>query len=390
MKILVITRGKLPIPNICGGAVEYLIQKMIDENENNWKYEFTILGNYVDNVEKYQSKYKYCKFVNIKTQGLFVKIETAIRFLINTNIKYIGNYFITHGLKMLGDLNRFDLIIDENAPDYIELVRKRFKGRFIFYTHNDWQMNGDMSKISLCDEYWTVSEYLSKKAVENAQIKTDVKTVYNGIELEKFQNVEKNDIIQYKKRYKIDKSIVLIYSGRLVEEKGVLELILAFKKCEFDKDVKLLIAGGSFYDTDKQTSYVKKCYALCKDDDSIILTGYVKNDDMPILYHCADIGIFPSFCQEAFGLSLLEMMACGLPVITTKNGAIPEIVCDNNAIMIDSDTSHFVDELANEIIALVNDEVLRKKLSKNASNRALEFGLERYLIKLDKLIRKEQ
>ena len=50
MKVLMVTRGKLPLPNIKGGAVEYLIQLLIDENEKVWHEDFTVCSLYCEGI----------------------------------------------------------------------------------------------------------------------------------------------------------------------------------------------------------------------------------------------------------------------------------------------------------------------------------------------------
>lgn len=61
--------------------------------------------------------------------------------------------------------------------------------------------------------------------------------------------------------------------------------------------------------------------------DKLVLTGYVDDDELPALYQAASIFFFPSR-YEGFGLPVLEALACGLPVVTTKVSSIPEIIGD--------------------------------------------------------------
>ncbi len=59
----------------------------------------------------------------------------------------------------------------------------------------------------------------------------------------------------------------------------------------------------------------------------IQLTGYINNKDLPVLYHCAKLFIYPSL-RESFGIPILESMACGTVVLTSKTASMPEVAGD--------------------------------------------------------------
>ena len=83
--------------------------------------------------------------------------------------------------------------------------------------------------------------------------------------------------------------------------------------------------------------------------------------------------LFPSFF-EGFGMPNLEAMACGCPVITSKAFAIPEIVDDSALILKDNSDPT---ELADKIIQLLNDEILRKNLIKKGLERIKLYSWEK-------------
>lgn len=387
MNILILTRGKLPIPNIKGGAVEYLIQMVIDENERKWHHRITVCSLYVDGIELAQKKYKYTEFINVKTINIAAKIETGIRYVINTKIKYIGNYFISYCFKKLTSLNKFDVIIDENAPDFIPLLRKRYSGRLIYHGHNDWINKDNYKDLIFCDEYWAISGYLKNQAVKLG-VQIPIRILYNGIQIEKYSINAKGDICKIRNKYGIDDAkFIFIYAGRIVEEKGVLEAIKAFKAAKFDHSIKLLIAGGAFYSSSKLTKYMCKCQNESVGFPNIVFLGYIPNNQMGELYQCADVGLFPSKWQEPFGLSLVEMMASGLPVITTNKGAIPEIVNNETACVIDtSDQKKFITSLTYYMRLLLENENLRFNMAKNGLKRAKMFSHKNYLSLFEKLL----
>ena len=69
-------------------------------------------------------------------------------------------------------------------------------------------------------------------------------------------------------------------------------------------------------------------------EDRVLLPGWVSLDELVGIYNLAEAYVFPSL-YEGFGISLLEAMACGCPVITSSRGAIPEIA-GNQAIFVDA------------------------------------------------------
>ena len=95
LKILIITPGKLPVPATCGGAVENLIQQLLDDNEKNTNFEFTVFSLYEEKAFEYSKKYKYTKFIFIDGDTKKYKISRVIRYLINRLPGiYIGNSYI--------------------------------------------------------------------------------------------------------------------------------------------------------------------------------------------------------------------------------------------------------------------------------------------------------
>lgn len=386
MNILFITRGKLPLPNIKGGAVEYLIQLVIDENEKEWHDNFTVCTLYMTGLEIEQSKYRYCNFININNSSLAAKLETGIRYLINSKIRYIGNYFITKVLKELGaDFEKFDVVINENAPDFISLIRDRYMGRFIFHAHNDW-LNTNTNKIlNYCDEYWPISKYLAEKVPQN-EIACSVSVLYNGICLNDYQAIDKTIVEKYKKKLNLkDNDIVMVYAGRIVPEKGVLQMLHAFKQNSFSQMVKLVVVGGSFYSNENITSYMKKCIKFAEETTNILFTGYIPSIEVAGIYALSDIGVFPSICQEAFGLTILEMMASGLPIITTTNGAIPEIVNEDTGILLPTQNEEaWVKSMADAMLLLTNNKMLRESMGYWGKQNAKKFSAEKYLTEFRK------
>jgi alpha-1,3-rhamnosyl/mannosyltransferase len=102
---------------------------------------------------------------------------------------------------------------------------------------------------------------------------------------------------------------------------------------------------------------------------NLVFTDIVQEDHLPILLRGATISLYPSL-YEGFGLPVLESMACGVPVITSNRGALPEVT-GGAAVLVDPED---VDNMADAISALLDDEGQRSRLKDMGKKRSAEFS----------------
>ncbi len=156
-----------------------------------------------------------------------------------------------------------------------------------------------------------------------------------------------------------DKTI--LYVGRIVREKGIQYLLEAFSKVhkQFPKTKLLIIGSGDMKD------YVEEFRTKKHLENSIILKRPVKNEDIPIYYQNATIFCSPaitiSWWAEQVGMTNIQAMACGTPVVSTNSGGIPEYVPNKitGFLVPEKDSSR----LASAMIRLLDDDELRNKIS---------------------------
>ena len=171
--------------------------------------------------------------------------------------------------------------------------------------------------------------------------------------------------------------INILYLSNLFPGKGFHELIEVFGKlAKDDSNIYLHIAGGFPYLGIRKK--VKKQILKSGLSSRIFLKGPRYDEEKSRIYGEADIFVFPSFFrQECFPLVIIEAMQAGLPVITTREGAIPEII-DNeiNGIIINQKDN---EALEYQIKRLVNDINLRSNLGSAAKKKFNEnFTLEHF------------
>ena len=109
---------------------------------------------------------------------------------------------------------------------------------------------------------------------------------------------------------------------------------------------------------------IKKLVAQLGIGDIVHFTGHIKNEEFAGYYSNATIAVVPSL-YEGFGLPAAEAMACGVPLISTSGGALPEVVGDAGIIVPPADSA----SLAREIIFLFNNPNQRKKMAKAGIER---------------------
>ena len=219
------------------------------------------------------------------------------------------------------DKEKYDLIIVENEPQYVLEIKKSQKDAImVLHLHNDY-LNVDTKlgkKIKENYDYiYANSKYIKNRVDEIQGTKTKVKVLYNGIDTQRFSAGYYDKRNERKKLGFSEQDFIFLYVGRVVPEKGVMELIEAFKKVKLTNK-KLVIIGNS---SDKK--FYTKIIKMINED--IILKKFVDYADIPKYYAIADVGIIPSICNEAFGMVVVECLSMGKPVIISDRGALEEV-----------------------------------------------------------------
>jgi glycosyltransferase involved in cell wall biosynthesis len=197
----------------------------------------------------------------------------------------------------------------------------------------------------------------------------DVKNKTTSILLGKdlsFKPQIKNDVLL---NYNIKQPYIL-FVGTLEPRKNVSTLIKAFDKFKDQTGLQhqLILIGkkgwksDSIFDSIDQSPYKKE----------IIWLGYVPKVELPVFYSMAEVFVYPSI-YEGFGLPILEAMACGTPVITSKESSLPEIG-DSSVSYINPDS---IEQLTSQIIVLCSDSQKREKYSQLGKEQAAKFSWEK-------------
>ena len=152
---------------------------------------------------------------------------------------------------------------------------------------------------------------------------------------------------------------VVLFVGRLVPIKGVHVLMEAMRILQ-ERKINILcrIVGSSFLQGSKVTSYVRDL--LEKHPSNVDFKGFCAHTDVANQYRAADMLCCPSVWQEPFGNVNIEAMACGIPVVATRVGGIPEIAAEGGILLVEPNSAV---ELANALQKLAEDKDLRTQVA---------------------------
>jgi glycosyltransferase involved in cell wall biosynthesis len=170
----------------------------------------------------------------------------------------------------------------------------------------------------------------------------------------------------------------LLYVGTWLDRKGIYYLVDAFGELLRRKlPMELTVAGCL-----SSEQQVKACFPA-EFQGRVCVLPFVKREAMPSVYAGHDIFVFPSL-MEGMPLSLLEAMASGMPVVTTYNSGMADVVEDgfNGLTVLDADA----ESLANAVDRLSRSLELRKQLGEEAGRTMRRYTWERVVRQVERVL----
>ena len=233
-------------------------------------------------------------------------------------------------------------------------------------------LNGADIIIATSNSYIDESKFLGDH-------REKIEVIPNGINLEEFDiNLSKEEC---RDRLDLphDKKIILFF-GNIVAYKGPHILLKSFSKVKSKfKDVMLVFAGRG----EMQEELTKLAVELGIKND-VLFTGYIDEKLKPFYYKSADIFCLPSITMaEAFGIVNLEAMACGIPVISSKLGGIPDVIDDKETGLLVKPEDE--DELSEAIEFLLENEATSIKMGNNGKRKVKEYSWKKIAEKTQKI-----
>ena len=335
---------------------------------------------------------------NIKLMLVLFDIESTgnlgpdidVRYL---NVRKSGNiiYIMKKFIKVIFNLSR---IIKNESPctilgfmDYSNVVSiignwlSGKKNRVIISVHNIpivqmrecapnfWEkIMGLLIKVfySKADSIIAVSKHVGDDLVKNSKInKKLIHIINNPIDIDRINYLSNEDVAE---EFFNEDAPIILSVGRLSKEKGFEYLLKAFSLLKERSNARLVILGEG-----KEEANLKKLSKELGIDKQVFFLGFKDN---PYKYmKRSTIFVFPSL-YESFGIAMVEAMSCGVPVIATKSyeGIENIIEHERTGLLINAGDEHVI---AESMLRLLDDDGLRRSLSKEAKKKVLNYSVEK-------------
>jgi glycosyltransferase involved in cell wall biosynthesis len=218
----------------------------------------------------------------------------------------------------------------------------------------------------------SISEQTKKDIMKHYQISSDkIRVVPLAVEQRYFQKCIPEDILNFRSRYQLPESFIL-YVGGIDPRKNVNIIFQTMKTLiETGQHCPILVFAGRI-EQEREYPEMMKFIRTLGIEHLVKFLGYVPDEDLPLLYQSSITFVYPSR-YEGFGLPILQAMAAGTPVITTKLSSIPEVAGDA-ALYIDPDDPA---TLIQALQALQTNNDLRSSLIVSGKQQAGKFSWKR-------------
>ncbi|MFX1406009.1 MAG: glycosyltransferase family 4 protein [Promethearchaeota archaeon] len=305
--------------------------------------------------------------------------------IIRKRFLWIPQFNFKVALFLIKNKSNFDIIHGNGPKGTFPIILANVK-KFISTIHDLGHFETNFYKIPIAKillryiakrstYITTVSEFVKKEfkyfipQVDNNKIFN----FFNGID-KKFKPYP-NEAMKLRNKLNIE-GPVLLYIGRIAPYKGVEYIIKAFQIAKAEiPNLNLVIGGLPDYSMEKSYYQWKNSY---KD---IRFVGFISDEELAFYYSMGDVFITYSHASEGFGLTSIEAIACGTPVICSSIMVFREILQDN-AIFVPPKNSKL---LAEEIINLLKNKELRESLISKSHNYIQKYRWDIIGNKLEKL-----
>ncbi|WP_055426839.1 glycosyltransferase family 4 protein [Bifidobacterium aesculapii] len=362
-RVAVVTSGYLPVPNVLGGAVEALDMVMARENEKTPRFDFTVFSAWADGVDEAARGFTHTEFDFVHAPWFVRAADRCVYALAKyvlhkpklMSYRYIVQrlWYIRHVAAQLAKRD-FDAVMIENHATLFMTMQKhgnmdKYAGKVYYHLHNEVTNDfGCKSEIARVRKVFGVSHYIvgtldAFLAKANGKgLEPEQKSVWrNCVDITRFNPADGSVQAGGKAfRGKLgipEDATVFLFSGRLTPEKGARELLEAFVTADID-NAYLVIAGAFFFNSNIVSPFERELHELAKQaGDRIKFTGFVDYKDMPSVYAMADVCCLPSIWDDPAPLAVIESLASGRALITTRSGGIPEYADDKAAVILERD-----------------------------------------------------
>ena len=326
MKLAIIMPSIHPMPPIVGAGLERLIDIFLHENEKSEiPLEITVFSRSDVRSAELAKNFSRSKFVYLNTTRSEPDSNRIECFFAQKIGVAPMRFDYLRELKKALKGREFDEILLANCLEFAKPLAKFMKKSLIVYERGTISVP-DWADFRFVKHFIFSSEYTKNAAIDVGVPSERASVVYDAVDTEMFDS-SRFTAIRAEKRAKYglsDDDILLVFVGRLVPDKGVIELIKAVAQSSWNSSkLKLLLVGSAQLGEDVRDEY-REMLESAAPEGKIIFIGSVKPTSTARFLARADIAVVPSIWDEPAGLPVLEPMAIGLPIIASDSGALSE------------------------------------------------------------------
>jgi len=209
----------------------------------------------------------------------------------------------------------------------------------------------------------TVSEFSKQEINKYLLVPHDkIKVIYNGCD-DEFRTMEDMEAVdRVREKYGLPRTFIF-YAGGYKPHKNLSNLITAYAGTSLQ--VPLVLSGNG----NKNLLGISRQLGV---DKKVLFAGEIEKNDLPVIYNCATLFVFPSL-YEGFGFPPIEAMACGCPVVVSNATSLPE-VCGDAAYYV---SPYDIESIAEGMYRVITNEGLKKSLIEKGLRRAKMFRWDR-------------
>lgn len=336
MRVALLLPPGLPVPAVKGGAVETLAEHLARQNARFKEMELAVLCQWDEEAAGESARFADTLFYyqTPPAQGLGHRLAVRFSALLGKPIHW--NRWYAEPLDFLKRLDA-DWYLGEGGDltGWRQASRALGRGRFAAHLHGETPGSAALDEIysrALC-----ISEFVRRAWLAgSAEAPESAALVPNCADTGLFCPEGKaGEAAALREKLGFDKEdFVVLFCGRTSPEKGVHQLLAAMANIP-DEQVKLLVVGSPFFGAKDRSDYAE---GLQKQAETlggrVKFAGFVPNPELPAYYRMANAACFPALWQEPAGITAIEAMACGCPVIATASGGLPEYLAGSGAVIL--------------------------------------------------------
>lgn len=261
------------------------------------------------------------------------------------------------------------VIVVHNSMKLYRQIRERApQTKIVLHMHNALEVKGLDADVKMIVPSVFLKDFYQAKLPQ-----ANIAIVPNGIDLEAYQ-------ASYAEKSKVDLGLsandtVIFYAGRIVPDKGILQLLQAFEKIsESHENLKLVVVGDHLeVSKSDKGAYQREVRNISERlNGKCLLLGSMSPEKMNNYYAVGDLVVIPSQVQEAFCMVAIEAMGAGKPVLVSTRGGMTEFV-KHKQTGFHLREPMTVDSIAEDIVNILKDKQLT-----NIAMNGKKFVYEHY------------